>query len=386
MSFSISKAAFFCAALILAGFSSCTPSEKFLIKQNIHSAGSKIYIRVLLEVTDSRVLISSESRMKITDQKSQEILYNGKGKSIYFQPDKVSSPVQIESWGSPLSVDKVPYRGMIEVHNILGKINIINVIKINEYLYSVVAGEIISTWPDEALKAQAVAARTYTYHHLLKRNGAIYDLDNTNNFQVYKGISVEKESTTNAVNATVDKIACENNKPIVAFFHSACGGITADDKDVWTGDNKCYLRPVKCNYCRESPYYSWEENLSLYEIRECLNKEYRGIGRITGIRFQRKDNRVSAAVISHTNGVLNLTGNEFRLLFPVKKIKSMFFLAKKTNNGLKLKGHGWGHGVGMCQWGAKGMAEKGADYIEILKYYYKGIQIINAGPEEYAGK
>ncbi|MBN2403415.1 MAG: SpoIID/LytB domain-containing protein [Spirochaetes bacterium] len=266
----------------------------------------------------------------------------------------------------------------------MGKIYVINVLQINEYLYGVVPSEIISTWETEALKAQAVAARTYTYHHLISSKKNIYDLDNSSNFQVYNGISSEKENTTIAVNETSGQIMFYKGKPIVAFFHSTCGGRTSHDKYVWGGEGQEYLKSVACTYCKESPYFSWEEKVSLYEIKEFLNKKYRGVGNITGIVFQRKDNRVVSAVIHHKNGIVKLTGNELRLLFPEKKIKSMHFTAQKVNDGLILHGHGWGHGVGMCQWGAKGMAEKGAGYKDILRYYYKGVSIIGIGHRDYA--
>lgn len=367
-------------------FTSCSPSREFLLKQNRAVGIDKLYIRILLKATDSRVLISSDTRMKISDLKSGDIIYNGDGKDIYFQHDGLTKPVVVESWGSPVCVDNERYRGMIELHNILGKLHVINVLKINEYLYSVVPGEIVHSWNIEALKAQAVAARTYTYHHLISKKKSLYDLDSSTNFQVYKGISIEKEETNRAVDETSGKIAVFDGKPIVAFFHSTCGGLTADDKYVWSGDGKSYLKPVMCDFCKDSPHFSWEEKITIHEIREYLDKKYRGVGRITGISFQRKENRVMSAVIRHTNGIIKMSGNEFRLIFPEKKIKSMFFAASQTSDGLILHGHGWGHGVGMCQWGAKGMAENGANYKDILMYYYKGIRIIDAGPRDYAGR
>ncbi len=378
---------FLIVLFIVAGLSlSCTPSREFLLKQNRAVGIDKLYIRVLLKKTDERVLISSNTRMKISELKSGKIIYNGDGKDISFRYDRLSSPVLIESWGSPINVDNEGYRGMLELHNILGKLLVINVLKINEYLYGVVPGEIVHSWNIEALKAQAVAARTYTYHHLVNNKKSLYDLDNSTNFQVYKGMSIETEETNKAVDETTGEIAVFNGKPIVAFFHSTCGGLTADDKYVWEGEGQSYLKPVVCNFCKESPYRSWEEKITIDEIREYLEKEYNGIGRITGISFQRKDNRVISAVIRHSNGVIKMTGNEFRLIFPEKKIKSMFFFASQTSDGLILHGHGWGHGVGMCQWGAKGMAENGANYKDILKFYYKGIRIIDAGQRDYAGK
>jgi stage II sporulation protein D len=376
----------FALLLLLAISISCTSSKKYLLEKHKSSFIDQSNIRILIKQTTNRISVSSNARMKISNSKTGAVLYDGKGKEMFFQPEQINEIILIESWESPLSVDKELYRGSIELHNILGKINVINVLKIYEYLYGVVPCEIVSTWEMEALKAQAVAARTYTYHNLTGKQHSVYDLDATTNFQVYKGIAVEKETTSRAVDETSGKIAVYNGKPVIAFFHSTCGGRTIDDKYVWNGDGQDYLKSVSCSFCKESPYYNWEEKITLYEIRESLKNKYGAVGGITGVSFQRKDTRVVSAVIRHKNGIIKLSGNELRMLFPEKKIKSMYFTAKQTKDGLLLNGHGWGHGVGMCQWGAKGMAGKGANYKEILKYYYKGISIVEPGQKEYAGR
>jgi stage II sporulation protein D len=266
---------------------------------------------------------------------------------------------------------------MIELHNVLGKIYVINVLRIDEYLFGVVPSEILSSWNMESLKAQAVTARTYAYYHIMKKRDLLYELDATNNFQVYKGLEVETERTNKAVEETSGEILTYKNQPIIAYFHSTCGGKTADDKFVWDGNDLEYITGIQCRFCKESPDYSWEMKLTLYEMRRFLRKKYKGVGKIAGISFKKQDGRVVSVVIRHRNGVIKLSGNNFRLLFPDKKIKSLLFVAKKIKNGLILHGHGWGHGVGMCQWGAKGLAESGAIYREILKFYYRDVSIVS---------
>lgn len=372
--------------LFMILFFSCAPPSEFLLKKRASISSEGPFIRVLLKETNHRILISSKAQMRITDIKSRKIKYDDVGREIYFYPEKIDTPILVESIGSALLVDGSPYRGMIELHNSLGKISIINILKMNEYLYGVVPCEIPGGWPSEAIKAQAVAARTYTYHHLMNRKKTLYDLDATTSFQVYKGLSAEAKNTNSAVDETSGYIAVYNNRPIAAFFHSTCGGSTMDDKFIWNGDDSPYLESVKCGYCKDSPYYKWEEKLSLYEIRHNLNNKYKGIGPITGISLKRQGARVDSVIIQHKNGVLTLSGNEFRLLFPENKIKSMYFTSGKTRDGIILQGNGWGHGVGMCQWGAKGMAAAGADYKAILMHYYKGVSIINTDKHNYAAR
>jgi stage II sporulation protein D len=375
------RAGYILAAVILAAAHfSCAPSGGYLLKKRAAIGTEKQYVRVLIARTGERVIVSSASRVKITDIRTRRILYDGSGKKLTFHPDKVPNPVAVESWDSPLVMNGRAYRGTMEMHENLGKILVINVVTMDAYLYGVVPCEISSGWDGEALKAQAVAARTYTYHHLMNGRDLVYDLDATSSFQVYGGLSVETESTRRAVNDTSGEIAVYRNRPIVAYFHSTCGGLTADAGSVWNGGELDYLKPVRCEYCRQSPHFEWQEKVSLYDIRRFLGKKYRGIGAITGISLKKTGDRVAHVNIAHRNGTLKISGNEFRLLFPEKKIRSLFFDASKTSEGLVLRGHGWGHGVGLCQWGANGMAARGANYRDILSFYYKGIRVIQGGP------
>ncbi len=367
-----------CLAVMLA-FVACTPSREFLLKRSAEVSADKKYVRVLIAQTGDRITVSSGSRIKITDLKTRKIHYDGRGRSFNFYPEKVTKPVALESWNSPLCVNGKCYRGTIEIHGSMGKLLAINVVKMDEYLYGVIPSEISSGWDMEALKAQAVAARTYTYYHLMNSRDLPYDLDATSNFQVYGGLSVETEKTRKAVDDTSGEIAVYNGKPIVAYFHSTCGGVTSEARCVWSGSDLNYLKAIKCKFCGESPYFSWKEHITLYEIKRCLSLKYKGIGPVSGISLKKNGKRVTSVNITHRNGLIKLSGNDFRLLFPEKRIKSLYFDAQKTNNGLVLFGHGWGHGVGLCQWGANGMALKGAKYKDILKYYYKGISIMSAG-------
>lgn len=362
--------------LITILFFSCAPSRKFMVHKGKTIATDKSYIKVLIINKATVATVTSKARIKISILDSQKIIYNNKGKKLKFFPEKIKKPLLVESWGAPLYVNNKPYRGMIEIHNILGKLNIVNVLRLDEYLFGVVPSEMSASWHHEAVKAQAVAARTYAYYHLLKKNNTAWDLDATVNFQRYKGMSVESDNTNSAVKETSGEILVYQNKPILAFFHSTCGGRTISSKYVWHGEDLPYLATTKCTFCKASPHYNWREAVSLFSIRSSLRKKYRDVAKIKKVTFKRIDDRVIGVIIKHGNGIINMKGNEFRMLFPTKKIKSLFFNAEKTKKGLLLVGHGWGHGVGMCQYGAQGMAMQRIGYRKILKYYYKGVNII----------
>ncbi len=373
--------------LIFAFFTSCTPPAHYLVDNRLKKTASRNEIRVLIAKSRQGARISSTGDIRITVIETGETRTMKRKSEAYFTPHNVLKPVKIETWKTFLRVDGKDYRGSIEIHNILGVLHVINSVRVDEYLFSVVPSEIPSGWPVEALKAQAVAARTYTYHHLLKKGKKnIYDLDSTRKFQVYNGASAEVESTTKAVLQTAGQIITHEDIPVVAYFHSTCGGKTIDDKYVWKGKDLPYLSGVKSEYCRESPYYRWETFLSIHEIRDALNRSGTKAGKIKKIVFKKHDGRVVSVTIEHSQGLAVFSGNDFRLMFPVKKIKSTYFTTRKVKDGLRIKGKGWGHGVGLCQWSAKGMAERGMNYKKILYYFYSDVKIRRLNPSLLARK
>ena len=363
----------------------CAPSPEYLAKTGKRIGLDNDYIRVLLLKDQVKVIIETTSKTKVVQLSNNTILYNGNPKRLEFFIHKLPEAVQFETWDNVIIVNGIQVRGMIQLLPVVGKIQVVNVLKMNEYLYGVLPSEIMPGWPIEALKAQAVAARTYAYYHIMKNNSTYYDLDASTNFQVYRGMVSETDTTNKAVDSTSGIIMVYNSIPILAYFHSTCGGRTADDRFVWKGEDLPYLTSVNCSYCKNSPVYSWQVNISLDEIYEALLKKYKTVGQIRAITLGREDNRVSNIKIEHANGIIRMTGNDFRMMFEAKKIKSLYFEAKQTRNGLILNGHGWGHGVGMCQWGAKEMAGQGKNFYDILRFYYRGISVvsINTIPQKY---
>ncbi len=362
--------------LIAASISaaSCTPSAKYLREKSNPPRYENNFVRVLIGTETQSFRISAESALKVKSKKTGKLLYEMKSGKLVFYPDRVNEVYVVESEENILYINNRGYRGSFEIHGVLGKVHIVNVINIEEYLYSVVPSEMPAGWNIEALKAQAVASRTYTYYWLMKDNSkSIFDVDATTSFQVYKGIVSEKKQSTDAVNATAGIIMIYNYEPILAYFHSTSGGKTADDKYVWKGADLPYLESVKCMYSRNSPYYSWETKFTIQEIQSALKKKYSGIGKINNISFKKNDDRVYEVVIVHGNGTITMSGNDFRLLVSPTKLRSTFFKSERKGNTLYISGHGWGHGVGMCQWGAKGRADEGQKYQQILTAYYKGI-------------
>ncbi len=365
---------FFCALLCSA--LSCVYTSNSISINGVSHKIDDTTVRILLFRSTGPVTVSSSKGIRISEITPGEA-HLKKADSILISPEKLINVTHVEALNSIIEVNAKRYRGAIELRKVKGFIYVINIVKATGYLMSVVPGEIPAGWEREALKAQAVAARTYLFHHLGRSRGRgdLYDLASDSSSQVYKGMEAEKPSTTDAVLATSGEIILHKNMPIASFFHSTCGGKTIDGKYIWGGNDVTYLRGVACDFCKESTKYAWESQFTLEELRAYLHKGRGPIGAIKGISFKKKDGRVVEASIVHAGGRVTLSGNDFRLLFPEDKIKSLCFTSKKITSGLALSGRGWGHGVGMCQWGARGMAKKGFAYKSILRHYYSNITI-----------
>lgn len=361
--------------IVAAGFLfSCSPSERVL-----SGRGQKVFahdrnVRVLLFKTKEGVSISSRDKIKVSEEKGR-YKFIPAGKRVMIRPESVGRPLYVESWNEPLMVNDARYRGTISLHNIAGSLYVINSLKLNEYLYGVVPVEMPADWPLEAVKAQAIAARTYALYHIFKQKNMLFDLDATTSSQVYKGMDVEKVASNRAVDETRSLVILFEDEPIVSFFHSTCGGKTVDDRYVWQGSDLPYLKSVRCGYCSASPNYSWDYTLNVFEIKRALNRRYPEIRTVDMISLKKNQGRVSNVVVRHSHGMANMSGNDFRLLISPEKIKSLAFDVEKRGRTLNISGRGWGHGVGLCQWGARGMAESGKNFKEILLHYYRNVSI-----------
>lgn len=361
---------------ILMSVVSCSP---YMIRNIFKGTGDTTTVRVLILKTGKSFTVSSDGDLSVSGVKA-DVNRIIRGSSVEFKTAAIAKSIIVKTARPPLYLNGKPYRGILELHKKSGLAFVVNTLTIDEYLLGVVPCEIPSSWEMDALKAQAVAARTYAYYHIRTNatKGLLYDLDATTNFQVYRGVADEKDRTTEAVANTSGEIISYNSMPILSYFHSTCGGKTIDDKYVWANNDLAYLKGVTCGFCEASTKYKWEATLSLEEIHDCLSKKYANVGKIKNIKFKRKNDRVTEVIVRHTAGTITLSGNTFRLLFPPEKMRSLYFTSKKVDRSLVLQGHGWGHGVGMCQWGARGMARRGYKYQDILTHYYKGVRIAGA--------
>ena len=279
---------------------------------------------------------------------------------------------------SPISVDGEPYRGQIQLVRNGNGFTVVNVLSMDEYLYSVVAKEVSHDWPMESLKAQAVAARTYALSRMNVRSDCDYDLVCSQADQVYKGYASEKLRTTEAVEATRGEILVYDGEPIIAYFSANSGGIVEDSLSAF-GLRKPYLKMFDDPYSRNAPGYRWSVRVSGRELQRRLNAKGLNIGTIQNIIVSEKSasGRVRRVKIFHANGITEIRGDDFRFKVESTTMRSTLFTIQKTGSSYLFNGYGYGHGVGMSQWGAYNMARQGKQYRDILQFYYPSAEMAN---------
>lgn len=260
------------------------------------------------------------------------------------------------------------YRGKTRLVREGGSIRAINHVDLEEYLYSVVGGEMVASWPLEALKAQAVAARSYALHKRSLAANRLFDLDGTTTSQVYKGLASEASSTHQAVGSTAGQVMTYNGGVILAVFHSSSGGHTENVEDVWSKPLP-YLRGV-VDYDQQSPVFQWTKTISASELGRLAGN----IGTVKSVTAERLTprGRVVSLKLVGDRGTKSLTGKEFRQLL---QLRSSLFTITPVDNYFYLVGRGFGHGVGMSQWGAHYLAQQGINYQSILGHYYQGTKL-----------
>jgi stage II sporulation protein D len=280
-----------------------------------------------------------------------------------------------------LRVEGRPYRGVIEIQRTAaGRLVAIDEVDLEAYLYGVIKGEIDPQWPPEAVKAQAVAARTLAVERLAAAGGAAspgYDLSGTTSDQVYLGVAGEDPAATAAVDATRSLLVTYEGRPIFAAYHSNSGGHTEDSETVW-GTAYPYLRGVPDPYALGAPELWWRARLPLVAVGAALRRGGVGLPALDGIEAGRVTpwgRAVTVRLRGDDGWVEEINANRFRLLVGPSLVRSTMFTVARRGADVAFAGRGSGHGVGLDQWGARAMAARGFTFEQILKYYYTGVAI-----------
>lgn len=254
---------------------------------------------------------------------------------------------------------------------------VVNRVPIEEYVEGVVGSEVNPDWHEELLKTQAVAARTYVLYKKRENEERPFDVYASVQDQVYTGQRRVNDAVRRAVGATRGQVITYERRPIFAAYSSTAAGPTEDAVNVWAKEFP-YLRGVECPFDQESPRYEWHVAVPFDVIESRLREEGYAIGWLATLTpySMTKAGRVNKVRMLHSGGELIVTGQDFRRILGYATLFSTQFSIDRIERKVEFSGKGAGHGVGLCQWGAKEMAELGYRYQSILHYYYPGTEIV----------
>jgi stage II sporulation protein D len=407
--------------LAIAACVSLTPPKGGLGNIPVVTGGYKSGVNQLVRIAldgsapDSRLAATGEWALFLPSSSSpaarfsqgQELTVSRNGGTLTLSPQSnvATSAAQVIARpltdGSFLTWNGKRYRGDLTISATDTGLLVVNQLPMDSYLRGVVPLEIGNRTAAEmaAVQAQAVAARTYAYKHLISTRS--FDMFSTVQDQVYGGVDAEKPQSDDAITSTADVVVLYNGQPITTPYHSTCGGSTAAVSEVWYDQpDQPYLRPVSDRipgtshyYCDPSPRFSWTQSYDGAGLRAVMEKYLAAytnapkanLGKIVGLRTGGKtqSGRIAALIVQTESGSYTLKGNDIRFVLRDPKgaiLNSTFFdYVASTNGGeisdLTINGRGYGHGIGMCQWGAIGRARAGQDYRRILETYYPGTTI-----------
>ena len=374
-----------------------TPTEPAAVRSADTAASTKAVEGRPSDAKDPpliRVLLSRANAVTIRSS-GPVFLYDGPGEMLSRQREalncradgsrvvcgeKTARVIQIiPAKGNYLAVGEDEYRGALVLRVENGRLLTINRLDMESYLYGVLPREVPASWPLDALKAQAVAARTYAFSQLERANDLPYDVESTVMSQVYGGLGAEQASTNEAVDATHGEIMRYGSQVVVAYFHSHSGGFTEDPANVW-GASLPYLVSREDPYSQTARNMDWSTKYEWAEFEKPLLDAFPHLGRVRGLRIlERTGNRVKRLQVVGSSRSVELSGNRFRILLDPARLKSTAFQVERSGRSLVFEGTGYGHGVGMSQWGAMAMAEEGYDYQRILSFYYSGVTMERIG-------
>jgi stage II sporulation protein D len=349
------------------------PSVKVLIARSLKN--------VTLEGTDLQKTLHMQKRsQKYLGRK--RISFNcAPGKAAYHRPKNPILVASLKSQTGLISWGKNKYQGELQLLTTPGNesCDLVNDIPLEAYLRTLLSKEMNGTWPIEALKAQAVAARTYAYDRLLKSNGImdekkLYHLESSERDQVSGSFFDVTEKTLKASRETEGEILVgPSGKVTPAFFHSKCGGKTLRPDQVWGGVEEGY-RSVNCTFCQKTGMKDWQQKIQngklTHMVDKVLRRYYSEELHGTDLKLM-PDSLQNSEIRFYAGDRLHIVKKSYlRNLAGRETLPSNYFVMNQKNGQITVEGQGYGHGVGLCQLGALELAKRGYDYQQILSFYF----------------
>lgn len=352
---------------------------------------AELELRVAIEQDVSEVKVGSSTQAILRDASGQVLAQIPAMNAVVAEAkDSKIAVNQLQTgqlWVEPSSADGYVfigerwYRGRTLVTPTSGGITAVNYVPLDQYLYSVVGAEMPPSWSLEALKSQAVAARSYALYKRQHSANAVFDLGDTTTWQVYGGLAKEAPSTRAAVDATAGQVLTYQGQIIEAVFHSCAGGYTENVEDVWSSPLP-YLRAVP-SPDRDFPECQWSPiTFTASELGDQLGYD----GTITSVEVQRHPHgRVISLTLDGTTGSMSIEGEDVRNLLGLKS--TLFSIEAERGRvasagdvpsspmSFRVSGTGNGHGIGLSQYGAYKLAQQNWNYQQILLHYYTGVTL-----------
>lgn len=333
------------------------------------SAGESLKVK---SKSNLKVVTSDEQVINNTNNKEINIKFDGKNINLNGKNFKLNNFPQngafLISSDSPIYVDKIKrnYGGAISFRVNNKKLDIVNRVEMDEYLKGVLPKEMSPSFPMESLKAQALCSRSFAINNYNKfiKNG--YNLDDTTRSQVYYGKDVEEKTTNKAVEETIGQVIKYDGKVAETIFCASSGGYTVASSEAWGGNSVPYL------ISKEDPYsvHPWKYELKNSDLKK-LN-----LSDVFSVSLDyNNSNRVNNLTFATSKGDVKIKATDFRKKIGNTIIKSTLFDVNVIGNKVFVSGKGYGHGVGMSQYGAVEMAKKGSNYKDIIEFYFPGTNI-----------
>lgn len=305
-----------------------------------------------------------------------------------------AAALEIETEGPPaIWIDDHLYRGRLRFVRQARRMLVLNVVRLEDYIASVVDGEMPAAFPEAARQAQAIVARTYALYQMqANRENQTFDVYATTRSQNYLGYqyrgregrryAAESPSSRRAADETAGMVCLADGKLFCTYYTAVCGGRTARGADVFNNPTGP-LESVECEWCHEADLFEWKRRLSVNQASDAVRRYFAGRGKqfgaLTSIRRVARTANVREPVFELGDGrrSYRVSAVEFRRMFPATILSYQFEPAIVTGQ-LVIEGRGHGHGVGLCQWGARGMAQEGAGPVSIVRHYYPGADVVLA--------
>ncbi len=367
----------FCALAMTFGFSFSVYAEEPAVR-----------VAILQEIPSVRVTVLAPCRLR--DLATGAVI--GEWPSLKWQQVRAvnpglkvasiqteSSAVLLETTGDAiLRIDARPYRGsLIFARTPAGRLTVINRLGLEEYLVGALASEVGADWPMEALKAHAIVSRTMVAHRIWIQKQSPFDVTADTSTHLYYGAASERERTKAAVEATLGQVLAYQGELLSATFHANCGGHTEDASELWQvkGD-PAPLKGRTDPYCQDLKHFRWKTTMPMRGFMEALGQAGKGTGTLQSCEIlgRNASGRIRSIRLTGTAGSAVFSGRDFRKRLGSNRLRSLNFTTTLSSRGVTFDGFGWGHGVGLCQWGAYGMARQGKRMEEILGFYFPGAQ------------